>query len=105
MHEGGLNEIGIKEKRKWIHEGLITESLPRGMFQVPLYNENRILGYVSERIRRTLILYVYERESKNGSISHLIRLFFQLQHFFWGGTIISSKFKETIFSSNKEIRD
>nr|BDH72825.1 translation initiation factor 1 [Ormosia ferruginea]BDH72858.1 infA [Ormosia ferruginea] len=54
------------------------------MFQVPLYNENRILGYVSERIRRTLILYVYERESKNGSISHLIRLFFQLQHFFWG---------------------
>nr|YP_010993851.1 translation initiation factor 1 [Dianella ensifolia]WOZ11296.1 translation initiation factor 1 [Dianella ensifolia] len=31
----------MKEK-KWIHEGLITESLPNRMFQVHLYNEMKI---------------------------------------------------------------
>jgi len=42
---------GIKEE-KWIHEGLITESLPNGMFRVRLDNENLILGYISGKIRR-----------------------------------------------------
>lgn len=52
----------MKEKKR-IH--LITESLPDGMFQVRLYNENLILGYVSARIRRSfVVLYVYYREIK-----------------------------------------
>ncbi|MCL7034237.1 hypothetical protein MKW94_003878 [Papaver nudicaule] len=38
------------------HEGLITESLPNGMFRVHLDNEDPILGYVSGRIRRSFIL-------------------------------------------------
>nr|YP_010324292.1 translational initiation factor 1 [Indigofera stachyodes]UNN52143.1 translational initiation factor 1 [Indigofera stachyodes] len=42
------------------------------MFQILLYNENMILGYVSEKIRRTLIFYLYDRKIKNESISHLI---------------------------------
>ncbi|KAL2898269.1 Translation initiation factor IF-1 chloroplastic [Bienertia sinuspersici] len=37
--------------QKWIHEGLITESLPNGMFWVRLDNEDLIIGYVSRRIR------------------------------------------------------
>ena len=45
---------GMKEQ-KWIHEGLITESLPNGMFRVRLDNEDLILGYVSGRIRRSFI--------------------------------------------------
>ncbi|KAL8225992.1 hypothetical protein R6Q57_018549, partial [Mikania cordata] len=45
---------GMKEQ-KWIHEGLITESLPNGMFRVRLDNENMILGYVSGKIRRSFI--------------------------------------------------
>ena len=40
---------GMKEQ-KWIHEGLITESLPNGVFRVRLDNENMILGYVSRKI-------------------------------------------------------
>ena len=40
----------MKEK-KWIHEGLITESLPNGMFRVRLDNEDLILGYVLGKIR------------------------------------------------------
>nr|YP_010734344.1 translational initiation factor 1 [Dalbergia oligophylla]QRG30655.1 translation initiation factor 1 [Pterocarpus macrocarpus]WEH00778.1 translational initiation factor 1 [Dalbergia oligophylla] len=53
------------------------------MFQVHLNlnNENMILDYISEKVRRTLLLYVYDRERKNGSISYLIRLFFQPQHY------------------------
>nr|QHN54056.1 translation initaion factor IF-1 [Aglaonema costatum] len=43
------------KEQKWIHEGLITESLLNGMFRVPLDNENLILGYVSGRIRRRFI--------------------------------------------------
>nr|YP_009327337.1 translation initiation factor 1 [Agave americana]YP_009334354.1 translational initiation factor 1 [Agave attenuata]YP_009335282.1 translational initiation factor 1 [Agave virginica]YP_009725226.1 translation alinitiation factor1 [Agave hybrid cultivar]YP_010185043.1 translational initiation factor 1 [Agave amaniensis]YP_010239194.1 translational initiation factor 1 [Agave fourcroydes]YP_010239280.1 translational initiation factor 1 [Agave sisalana]YP_010239366.1 translational initiation f len=43
------------KEQKWIHEGLITESLPNGMFRVHLDNEDLILGYISGRIRRTLI--------------------------------------------------
>nr|YP_010994050.1 translational initiation factor 1 [Vuralia turcica]WOZ11495.1 translational initiation factor 1 [Vuralia turcica] len=38
MHEGVLTGIRIKEKkRQWIYGGLITELLPKGMFQIPLY--------------------------------------------------------------------
>nr|UWV18616.1 translation initiation factor 1 [Maackia hupehensis] len=38
MYEGVLTGIiRIKEKIKWIHGGLITESLPKGIFQIPLY--------------------------------------------------------------------
>ncbi|KAI3794576.1 hypothetical protein L1987_37208 [Smallanthus sonchifolius] len=33
------------KEQKWIHEGLITESLPNGMFRVRLDNEDMILGY------------------------------------------------------------
>nr|ACR24635.1 initiation factor IF1 [Nepenthes ventricosa] len=43
------------KEEKWIHEGLITESLPNGMFRVRLDNEDLILGYVSGRIRRGFI--------------------------------------------------
>nr|YP_001294305.1 translation initiation factor 1 [Illicium oligandrum]A6MMX9.1 RecName: Full=Translation initiation factor IF-1, chloroplastic [Illicium oligandrum]ABQ52553.1 translational initiation factor 1 [Illicium oligandrum] len=46
------------KEQKWIHEGLITESLPNGMFRVRLDNvdnEDLILGYVSGRIRRSFI--------------------------------------------------
>nr|YP_010376701.1 Translation initiation factor IF-1 [Lysimachia candida]UFH78242.1 Translation initiation factor IF-1 [Lysimachia candida]BDY08136.1 translational initiation factor 1 [Lysimachia parvifolia]BDY09341.1 translational initiation factor 1 [Lysimachia candida] len=39
-------------KKKWIHEGLITESLPNGMFRV---NEGLILGYISGKIGRSFI--------------------------------------------------
>lgn len=45
---------GMKEQ-KWIHEGLITESLSNGMFRIRLDNEDLILGYVSGRIRRSFI--------------------------------------------------
>nr|QXO02706.1 translation initiation factor 1 [Chamaegastrodia inverta] len=45
---------GMKEK-KLIHEGLITESLPNGMFRVRLDNQDLILGYISGRIRRSFI--------------------------------------------------
>nr|AHA12873.1 translational initiation factor 1 [Maranta leuconeura] len=42
----------MKEKeQKLIHEGLITEALPNGMFRVRLDNEDVILGYVSGKIR------------------------------------------------------
>nr|YP_009581646.1 translational initiation factor 1 [Glaucidium palmatum]QBK49883.1 translational initiation factor 1 [Glaucidium palmatum] len=43
------------KEQKWIHEGLITESLTNGMFRVSLDNEDLILGYVSGRIRRSFI--------------------------------------------------
>nr|AWI73080.1 translation initiation factor 1 [Lepiniopsis trilocularis] len=46
----------MKEKEpKLIHEGLITESLPNGMFRVRLDNEDLILGYISGNIRRNFI--------------------------------------------------
>ncbi|KAL8229831.1 hypothetical protein R6Q57_014731 [Mikania cordata] len=57
LREGFIeNEVlpGMIEQ-KWIHEGLITESLPNGMFRVRLDNENMILGYVSGKIRRSFI--------------------------------------------------
>ena len=43
------------KEQKWIHEGLITESLPHGMFWVNLDNENIIPGYVLKRIWRSFI--------------------------------------------------
>nr|BDY09168.1 translational initiation factor 1 [Lysimachia fukienensis] len=43
------------KKQKWIHEDLITESLPNGMFRVHLDNEGLILGYISGKIRRCFI--------------------------------------------------
>nr|YP_010267453.1 initiation factor 1 [Nymphaea atrans]UIF94053.1 initiation factor 1 [Nymphaea atrans] len=43
------------KEQKLIHEGLITESLPNGMFWVRLDNEDLVLGYVSGRIRRSFI--------------------------------------------------
>nr|QXO04666.1 initiation factor 1 [Hetaeria oblongifolia]QXO04756.1 initiation factor 1 [Hetaeria youngsayei] len=46
----------MKEKeQKFIHEGLITESLPNGMFRVRLDNQDLILGYISGKIRRSFI--------------------------------------------------
>nr|YP_009571721.1 translation initiation factor 1 [Portulaca grandiflora]QBC69324.1 translation initiation factor 1 [Portulaca grandiflora]UOX27417.1 translational initiation factor 1 [Portulaca grandiflora] len=45
----------MKEQKKWIHEGLITESLPNGMFRVRLDNGDMILGYISGKIRRSFI--------------------------------------------------
>lgn len=42
-------------EQKWIHEGLITQSLPNGMFRVRLDNEALVLGYVSGKIRRSSI--------------------------------------------------
>nr|QVV24569.1 translational initiation factor 1 [Disporum cantoniense] len=43
------------EEQKLIHEGLITESLPNGVFRVRLDNEDLILSYVSGKIRRSFI--------------------------------------------------
>ncbi|XP_054813205.1 translation initiation factor IF-1, chloroplastic [Prosopis cineraria] len=40
---------------KWVHEGLITESLPNGMFRVRLDNEDLILGYISGKIRKNFV--------------------------------------------------
>ncbi|THU42994.1 hypothetical protein C4D60_Mb00t04420 [Musa balbisiana] len=48
-------EVTWNERTKFIHEGLITESLPNGMFRVRLDNKDVILGYVSGRIRRSFI--------------------------------------------------
>nr|YP_010186990.1 translation initiation factor 1 [Dasymalla teckiana]QVL24662.1 translation initiation factor 1 [Dasymalla teckiana] len=39
------------KEQKWIHEGLVTESHPNGMFRVRLDNEDLVLGYVSGKIR------------------------------------------------------
>nr|QBK82280.1 translation initiation factor 1 [Cyrtosia septentrionalis] len=43
------------KEQKIIHEGLITESLPNGMFRVRLDNKDLIIGYISGKIRRNLI--------------------------------------------------
>ncbi|XP_015972228.1 translation initiation factor IF-1, chloroplastic [Arachis duranensis] len=42
-------------EQKWVHEGLITESLPNGMFRVRLDNQDLILGYVSGKIRKNFV--------------------------------------------------
>ncbi|KAL4191077.1 hypothetical protein AMTRI_Chr07g27820 [Amborella trichopoda] len=46
------------KEQKFIHEGLITESLPNGMFQVLLDNGDLVICYVSRRIRRSFIRIV-----------------------------------------------
>lgn len=43
------------KEEKLIHEGLITESLPNGMFRVRLDNGDLVLGYISGKIRRSSI--------------------------------------------------
>nr|YP_009002358.1 translational initiation factor 1 [Phelipanche ramosa]ANX10236.1 translational initiation factor 1 [Phelipanche aegyptiaca]CDL93444.1 translational initiation factor 1 [Phelipanche ramosa] len=43
------------EEKKVIHEGLITETFPNGMFRVLLDNEDLIIGYISGNIRRKSI--------------------------------------------------
>nr|YP_010720882.1 InfA [Trichosanthes dafangensis]UTQ75044.1 InfA [Trichosanthes dafangensis] len=50
----------MKEQKR-IYEGLITESLPNGMFGVCL---DPILGYVSGRIRHSFIHILGHIESK-----------------------------------------
>nr|YP_009309810.1 translational initiation factor 1 [Orobanche pancicii]ALJ02265.1 translational initiation factor 1 [Orobanche pancicii] len=46
----------MKKEQKWIYEGLITESLPNGMFRVRrLDNEDLVLGYISGKIRCNFI--------------------------------------------------
>ncbi|CAI9274186.1 unnamed protein product [Lactuca saligna] len=42
-------------EQKWVAKGLITESLPNGMFWVRLENGDMVLGYVSGKIRRNSI--------------------------------------------------
>nr|YP_009129812.1 translation initiation factor 1 [Vanilla planifolia]YP_009456265.1 translation initiation factor 1 [Vanilla pompona]AID52163.1 translation initiation factor 1 [Vanilla planifolia]AUJ22541.1 translation initiation factor 1 [Vanilla pompona]QII90256.1 translational initiation factor 1 [Vanilla planifolia] len=44
-----------QKEQKFIHEGLITESLSNGMFRVQLDNENLIIAYISGKIRRGFI--------------------------------------------------
>lgn len=46
-------------KKKWIQEGLITESFFNG---IRLDNEDLVLDYVSGRIRRDFALYVYHQK-------------------------------------------
>ncbi|EOY24903.1 Nucleic acid-binding isoform 1 [Theobroma cacao] len=41
--------------KKFVHEGLITESLPNGMFRVLLDNQDLILGYLSGKIRKNFV--------------------------------------------------
>nr|YP_010293689.1 translation initiation factor 1 [Joinvillea sp. Yi14364]AEZ48988.1 translational initiation factor 1 [Joinvillea ascendens]ULQ66493.1 translation initiation factor 1 [Joinvillea sp. Yi14364] len=43
------------KEQKIIYEGLITDALPNGMFQVRLDNEDLVLGYISGKIRRSFI--------------------------------------------------
>ncbi|KAK7313026.1 hypothetical protein VNO77_37364 [Canavalia gladiata] len=42
-------------EQKLVHEGMIIESLPNGMFRVRLDNEDLILGYISGRIRKNYV--------------------------------------------------
>ncbi|KAK9066337.1 hypothetical protein SSX86_013659 [Deinandra increscens subsp. villosa] len=42
-------------EQKWVAIGLITESLPNGMFWVRLENGDVVLGYISGKIRRNSI--------------------------------------------------
>uniref|UniRef100_A0AB39AB61 Translational initiation factor 1 n=1 Tax=Mertensia simplicissima TaxID=3231102 RepID=A0AB39AB61_9BORA len=62
------------KEQKWIHEGLITESLPNGMFRVCLDNEDLILGYVSGKIRHRVKIEVSRYDSTRGHIILIYRL-------------------------------
>nr|Q94KR8.1 RecName: Full=Translation initiation factor IF-1, chloroplastic; Flags: Precursor [Mesembryanthemum crystallinum]AAK38869.1 translation initiation factor IF1 [Mesembryanthemum crystallinum] len=71
------------QEQKWIHEGVITESLPNGMFWVKLDNcEDLVLGYISGRIRRSFIrvlpgdrvkIEVSRYDSTRGRITYRLR--------------------------------
>nr|YP_010181318.1 Translational initiation factor [Ophiorrhiza densa]QVD42881.1 Translational initiation factor [Ophiorrhiza densa] len=50
-----------EQKEKWIHESLITESLPTGMFRIRLDNEDLVRGSVSGRIRRSFYMATARR--------------------------------------------
>nr|QOI17206.1 plastid translation initiation factor 1 [Anemone narcissiflora] len=72
---------GMKEQ-KMIHEGLIVESLPNGMFRVRLDNEDVILGYISGRIRKSFVrvlpgdrvkVEVSRYDSSKGRITYRLR--------------------------------
>ncbi|XWS61686.1 hypothetical protein CRYUN_Cryun07bG0147100 [Craigia yunnanensis] len=41
--------------KKFVHEGLITESLSNGMFRVLLNNQDLVLGYLSGKIRKNFV--------------------------------------------------
>ncbi|KAL4385777.1 hypothetical protein GQ457_15G008980 [Hibiscus cannabinus] len=41
--------------KKFVHEGLITESLSNGMFRVLLDNKDLIIGYLSGKIRKNFV--------------------------------------------------
>nr|YP_010489738.1 translation initiation factor 1 [Koenigia cyanandra]UWM11294.1 translation initiation factor 1 [Koenigia cyanandra]UWM11379.1 translation initiation factor 1 [Koenigia cyanandra] len=104
------------KEEKLIHEGLIVESFPNGMFRVRLDNENLILGYVSGRIRRSFIrilpgdrvkIEVSRYDSSSGRIiSRLrnvirikpIKLFF---NFYTPEYNLRLKISRKLFSSNK----
>lgn len=43
------------EQQKWSQEGLVTESLPNGMFRIRLDNADTIIGYISGKIRKSFI--------------------------------------------------
>ncbi|KAK2355243.1 hypothetical protein P8452_75406 [Trifolium repens] len=69
-------------EQKWVHEGLITESLPNGMFRVRLDNEDLILGYISGKIRKNFVrilpgdrvrVEVSRYDSSKGRIIYRIR--------------------------------
>ncbi|CAL0328888.1 unnamed protein product [Lupinus luteus] len=69
-------------EQKWVHEGLITESLPNGMFRVRLDNHDLILGYVSGKIRKNFVrilpgdrvkVEVSRYDSSKGRIVYRIR--------------------------------
>ncbi|GMJ00296.1 hypothetical protein like AT4G11175 [Hibiscus trionum] len=41
--------------KKFVHEGLITESLSNGMFRILLDNKDLIIGYLSGKIRKNFV--------------------------------------------------
>ncbi|BFG29236.1 hypothetical protein CerSpe_155100 [Prunus speciosa] len=43
------------EEQKFSQEGLITESLPNGMFRIRLDNADTIIGYISGKIRKNFV--------------------------------------------------
>lgn len=53
----GIIQDGQKGKKEsvLVEEGLITESLPNGMFRVRLDNQDVILGYISGKIRKNYV--------------------------------------------------
>nr|YP_010294615.1 translation initiation factor 1 [Xyris pauciflora]ULQ68754.1 translation initiation factor 1 [Xyris pauciflora] len=45
----------VEKEKKFIHVGLVTDSFPNGMFRVRLDNGSLVLGYISGKIRLSLI--------------------------------------------------